>query len=171
MIAEEPEVFDRWEVCLDVEIRVTREEDLPALEWHGVFGHHRWQIEETFEEQQAGDALMLVAHVRDAPVGQVWVDLRRKRAEHVAHLWALRVMPHLEGNGIARRLIFAAEAAARERGFLFLELAVDVENARARKLYGHLGFLPAGREPTGEEEMPYRDLLRRTIGGVAGTER
>ncbi len=137
-----------WEetftVALPVAIRRCEEEDLSELEWFGQFAEHRTIIREAFVRQQRGDNVMLVADVRGAPVGQVWVDLARKRQEATGVLWAVRVFPWLRRLGIGTRLMRAAEALLRARGFERAELGVEKENEAARRFYERLGYRQVG---------------------------
>lgn len=65
----------------------------------------------------------------------------------LARLYSIAVDPHWRGAGIARRLIAAGEAAAEERGRLFLRLEVSVDNHAAIRLYQSLGYQPFGIYP------------------------
>lgn len=89
---------------------------------------------------------MLLAVVREFPVGQLWVDLARKRDAGIGVLWALRVLPGLRGTGIGTRLLQCAEAQLRERGIPFSEIGVEQDNPDARRLYERMGYVAAGIE-------------------------
>ena len=136
----------RMQVTLPVVIRPCVEADLPALEWFGLFRDHRPLIREVFEQQRQGVALMLVAEVNGAPSGQAWVDLSR-RDTRVAELWAVRVMPCLQGCGIGARLVAVTEALAAEGGFVSIDVAVETANTVTCGFY---------------ERMGYRTIARRT---------
>lgn len=136
----EPEVFDRYTLPLEVVIRTTREEDLQGLEWFGMFTAHRALIREAFERQGRGEVVMLVAEVNGFPAGQVWVDLVRKAVLSVGYVWALRVLPVFQGQGIGTRLLAAAEEAIRARGLAAAEIGVEKDNPGARRLYERVGY-------------------------------
>ena len=121
-------------------IRKCRSEDVRALEWEGLFTHHREILERTYREQLHGEQVMLVADLDGALVGQVWVDLRSERHRDTAMIWALRTRPSHERCGVATQLLAAAEAIAREHGFRATELAAEVANTRARRLYQRRGY-------------------------------
>jgi ribosomal protein S18 acetylase RimI-like enzyme len=127
-------------VCLDVVIRPCREEDLPALEWFGLFAPHRPLIRRTFEQQARGEAVMLVAEANGEPSGQLWVDLERRKLERVGVVWAVRVLPCLQGLGIGTRLLDAAEALLLDLGFAWCELSVETDNPAGRAYYQRLGY-------------------------------
>lgn len=114
--------------------------DLPALEWHGAFRHHRELIAAAFERQRRGEVVMLVADVGGWPVAQAWLDLTRRAAAGACFVWALRVVPRLRGAGLGTLLLDAAEREARARGFVALELGVEARNLGARRLYERRGF-------------------------------
>ena len=62
--------------------------------------------------------------------------------EELAHVEVLAVDPSAQGRGVARILMDAAEAWARQQGFARISLNVWTQNERARGLYEHLGYLP-----------------------------
>jgi GNAT superfamily N-acetyltransferase len=131
-------------LTLDVEIRRCERGDLPGLEWHGLFTAHREIIRAAFAAQQRGDNIMLLACIGASPIGQIWIDLARKRGERTALLWALRVFPFLQGRGIGRRLISAAEDLAQEAGCARVEIGAEWNNPRASTLYQKLGYAAEG---------------------------
>ncbi|MBP2312587.1 GNAT family N-acetyltransferase [Azospirillum soli] len=140
----EPPTLGRATLTVEMVIRLCAEADLPALEWMGLFSPHRAVIRDAFEAQQRGDGLMLLALTAGFPVGQVWIDLARKRGEGTAVLWAVRTFPPLQGAGIGRHLMTAAERILRERGIHRAELGVERANEGARRFYERLGWREAG---------------------------
>jgi ribosomal protein S18 acetylase RimI-like enzyme len=132
--------YDAFPLCLDVVIRACREDDLPALEWFGLFARDRSLIRSVFDQHRRGDAIMLVAEANGAPSGQLWVALEERHGLRVGVIWALRVMPCLQRLGVGARLIGAAESLLLERGFERVELCVESDNPPARRLYEKLGY-------------------------------
>lgn len=130
----------RVRIEIDVTIRRCRQEDLLELEWGGAYTPHRELIREAYEQQRHGELLMLVADLNGRPIGQIWIDLQRKRRRSVAVLWALRVLPYLQRLGVGTRLIEVAEQAAVQLGFRTAELDVEPHNHGARRLYERLGY-------------------------------
>lgn len=131
---------------LDVTFRYCRREDLRDLEWFGMFYAHRQLIEEAFARQVAGENLMLLAEANRFPIGQVWIDLAKKRAQRTGLLWALRVLPVFQGQGLGTRLIAEGEAILRNRGFSCAEITVEKDNPQAKKLYLRLGYKVTGSQ-------------------------
>jgi ribosomal protein S18 acetylase RimI-like enzyme len=131
-------------VSLDLDIRPGRSDDLPALEWWGLFAPHRALIRATFEATERGEAIMLVADANGMAVGQAWVDLCRARSEDLGALWAIRVLPCLQGLGIGTALVRACEKELRARSIGAAEVTVEQENGRARQLYERLGYRCVG---------------------------
>ncbi|HET7230934.1 MAG TPA: GNAT family N-acetyltransferase [Longimicrobium sp.] len=132
---------ERFTVPLEVEIRPCTADDLPNLEWHGMFALDRPLIHEAFERQRSGQGLMLLAVANAFPIGQAWIDFDARPDERgVAVIWSVRVYPFLRGGGIGARLLAAAEAAIRERGFRIAEIGVEKDNPRARTLYERVGY-------------------------------
>jgi ribosomal protein S18 acetylase RimI-like enzyme len=133
-------------VRLQVTIRTCRRDDLPALEWFGLFTAHRDLIRSAYEGQERGETLMLVAEAQGYPVGQVWIDLTRKGVDATGVLWAVRVFPFLQSLGIGAQLMTAAEAVLRRRGFTRAELGVERDNERAQRFYERLGYSVVGSQ-------------------------
>jgi ribosomal protein S18 acetylase RimI-like enzyme len=135
-----------------LEIRVVRRGDLRALEWDGLFTHHREIVENTYRDHVEGRQVMLVGDVGGAPLAQAWVDLTRSANRRAGFVWAMRVHPRLRGRGIGQRVMAAAERAIAERGFEASELVVETGNHRARRFYERLGYVSVG---TGSETYSY----------------
>ena len=132
----------RFSLELELKIRQCPCQDLPRLEWFGLYTEHRQLIEDAFRRQQAGEVNMLVADLDGFPVGQAWLDLSARAADLVGVIWALRVLPVLRNHGIGTRLMIAAERLLTERGYS--ELTVDQQEPRSRRLYERLGYRSAG---------------------------
>ncbi len=141
----DPPELGRATLAVPMVIRACVEADLPALEWMGLFASHRAVIHDAFAAQRRGDGLMLLAVAGGFPVGQVWIDLAGGRAGGAARLWAVRTFPPLQGVGIGRHLMAAAERTLRDRGFARAELGVERANAGVRRFYERLGWRAAGR--------------------------
>lgn len=97
----------------------------------------------------AGDApqcLLLVAEdTRAQPpkvAGLALVSLQAEFMSHEpgSHLEAVAVAKGMEGRGVGRALLEAAEQGARERGAQSMTLHVFNANTRAHKLYEAIGF-------------------------------
>jgi ribosomal protein S18 acetylase RimI-like enzyme len=133
-------ISERVVLPLEVTIRECARDDLPGLEWWGMFSHHREIIEDAFARQERGENLMLIAFANGSPVGQAWIELAVRADEGAGLLWAVRVHPVLQGLGLGARLLEAAERALRERGFAWAEIGVEKDNPRARALYERVGY-------------------------------
>jgi ribosomal protein S18 acetylase RimI-like enzyme len=131
-------------VSVEVALRAAVESDLEALEWMGLYEGHRDIIRTAFEAQQRGDALLLVAISGGFPVAQVWIDFARKRAQRKAVLWAVRTFFPLQGRGIGRRMLIAAEREIAMRGIHRAELEVEHSNEGALRFYKSCGWKMVG---------------------------
>ena len=129
-----------------ISIRPVRAEDLPALEWHGLYTPMRAVIQATFRAQQSGDAAMLVADANGFPAGQAWIDFARKAHLGLATLWALRVFPAFQRGGLGTLLMQAAERTVLAQGVAEAELGVDRDNAGVLRFYRRLGYATVGTE-------------------------
>lgn len=164
---------------LPVVIREAREDDLEGLEWFGMFTAHREIIRDAWRRHGAGENLMIVAEMNGHPVGQAWIDLARHGDERMGLLWAVRVIPFLQGLGIGARLLDAAEQALAARGFRWALIGVEKWNEDARRLYLRQGYAPWGElcesytytPPGADAPVQVRIdewMLRKELRGVAG---
>ena len=129
-------------VQFDVRLRPARRDDLPLLEWFGQYRHFRLLYQRTFELQEQGTRLMLLADVGGFPVGQIFISFEGVRGEFQSgYLYSLRVLEPFRGRGIGTRLIRAAEDILRARGYQRAVIAVSRQNDRARRLYERLGYV------------------------------
>jgi ribosomal protein S18 acetylase RimI-like enzyme len=142
---------------LAAEIRLCRESDLEHLEWFGSLRAHRHLIADAFRRQRAGENWMLVADVRDFPVGQLWVDLVQR--PDAAVLWAFRVMPPFKGMGLGTALLEVAEEMLRARGAPCIEVGVEKWNEDALRLYRRRGFAIVGDEIHAYDTIDGNDFL------------
>lgn len=80
-------------------------------------------------------------------VGLVGLQLRPGAKErHKAYLFSMYVDAAHRGTGLARQLVAAVIAGAREAGAIVLHLSVTASNAPAQRLYRHMGFTTYGVE-------------------------
>jgi len=150
MVASAP--LQQFTVSVPVTIRLCRKDDLPALEWFGMFTDHRAMILAAYDSQERGEALMLVAETQGFPVGQVWIDLTLERIDATGVLWAVRVFPTLQNRGIGTQLMVAAEDVLRCRGCTAVELGVEKDNLQAKRFYERQGYRVVGDT---QEEYSY----------------
>lgn len=134
---------DSFKLHLELTIRPCVADDVPKLEWFGLYTAHREIIRDAFDRHERGDNVMLVADLKGFPVAQVWIDLARFRPDSVGLLWALRVFPCLQRLGIGRKMLRAAEETLVERGYEQAEIGVR-KGARAADLYARLGYQHVG---------------------------
>ncbi len=92
---------------------------------------------------EQGENVILVAELPERPnVGQVWLGEARDpyTGRPRGYLYDLYVEEAARGQGIARALMAAAEAASRARGDTELGITVAPHNHAARALYEAFGF-------------------------------
>lgn len=152
-------LFQQFTISVPVTVRESVAEDLPALEWYGMFHQHSAIIRSAFERQQRGENLMLVAEANRFPIGQLWIDFTKKRAESCGVLWAFRIIEPFQRRGLGTRLLATAEQILRQRRFALAELGVEKGNVEARRFYLRHGYRKAGEEliefsvPTPEDRL------------------
>ena len=89
-------------------------------------------------------SLLIAEDPPGQPAGYVFSTTQEDYFTHQsnAHIEILAVEAGVEGRGIGRQLIAAAEAWARGRGYRAITLNVFAPNERARSVYERLGYEP-----------------------------
>lgn len=140
---------DLHDAVMAVEIAVTFRpaslDDLPRLEWYGLYKHYRNIFRRAYRDQQLGRRYLLLADCGGFPIGQIFIQFISGNphiadGDQRAYLYSLRVMEMFQRHGIGTRLIQEAEALLLERGFRYATIAVSLDNPRARRLYERLGY-------------------------------
>lgn len=139
-------ILGRAMIAMEATLRLATTDDLPALEWFGMFTPHREVIATAFRMQERGDGAMLLAVVNGFPAGQAWLDFVRRRPHGRATVWAVRVFPPFQHSRLGTRLMLTAESVIRDRGFGESELGVDRDNPGVLGFYERLGYRGAGTE-------------------------
>ncbi len=122
---------------LPVMLRTATQDDLPKLEWYGQYKHFRKVFRRTFQDQESGRRLMLLADFNDFPIGQLFVSFRGPTR---AYFYSFRVMEMFRGQGIGTWLLQEAEEIVTQRGVERVTIAAARTNLRARQLYERLGY-------------------------------
>lgn len=110
---------------------------------------------------QAPTARVLVATRGRDVVGALVLLLRRNSGW--ARIYSVVVDPGCRGLGLGRRLVRAAEAAARREGRGGVALEVRADNAPARGLYAALGYAETRRLPGYYEDGAAGIRLQRRL--------
>ena len=133
-------MVEQFIINLPCTIRTCRESDLSNLEWFGLLTEYRQTITDAFQRFQKGEIIMLIAEANRFPIGQVWIDLTKRREQAIGILWALRVFIPFQNLGIGTRLITSAEQQLKVQGFQISALGVEKDNPHAQRLYERLGY-------------------------------
>ncbi|MBN1265090.1 MAG: GNAT family N-acetyltransferase [Anaerolineales bacterium] len=133
-------------------IRKLRGEDLPALEWEGLFRHYRNLYLKTYEEYLQGIRMMLVAEYNGNVIGQIFILFGTIESDptpdrFTAYLYSLRVRPEFRNHGIGKQLILEAEKKILQKELSRVLIAVARENEDALRLYERLGYKRIGTDP------------------------
>lgn len=143
------------DVLPGVRLRAAIEADIPAL-----LLLERASFSDPWDESAfrsllaAAAARVSVAELEGAVVGYAAV----LRAADEAELANLAVDAAVQGRGVGRALLSAAQAAATAEGVSAMYLEVRASNAPARHLYETLGFATVGRR-RGYYRQPDEDAL------------
>ncbi|MEM9953838.1 MAG: GNAT family N-acetyltransferase [Chloroflexota bacterium] len=137
--------FGQTTVELTVQIRQLQQSDLAKLEWYGQFSHYRRLFMRSYQGQVAGNRLMLVADVKDFPVGRLFIQFHSKGSrlsdgQTKAYLYSFHVMEMFRGQHIGTKLIHTAEDILNQRDFQYVTIAVSKENEGALRLYQRQGY-------------------------------
>jgi DNA-binding MarR family transcriptional regulator/GNAT superfamily N-acetyltransferase len=81
--------------------------------------------------------LLLVAHLREEPVGCGALKFHKNAPGELKRMW---VAPRARGLGLGRRLLLALEHSAREAGVAVLHLETNRTLIEAIQLYRHCGY-------------------------------
>jgi DNA-binding MarR family transcriptional regulator/GNAT superfamily N-acetyltransferase len=85
--------------------------------------------------------LLLIARLREEPVGCGALKLHRHAPGEIKRMW---VAPHARGLGLGRRLLQELERHAREMGIAVLHLETNHTLTEAIELYRHSGYQEVG---------------------------
>jgi ribosomal protein S18 acetylase RimI-like enzyme len=129
-----------------VQIRLGREDDLPALEWQGEFIHFRKLYRQVYQNACDGKACIWVAELEQAGViGQVFVQFISSRRELAdgetrAYIYGFRVQPVYRSSGVGTQLLRQVEKDLQKRGFQSVTLNVSRQNLGAQRFYKRNGY-------------------------------
>jgi len=137
----------------NLNIRLIRKSDLPALEWEGEFSHFRRLFAEAYQSAMLGRAVLWLAEIEGLElIGQLFVQLSSGRPEladgsYRAYIYGFRIKPSYRGQGVGSRLLEVAEADLIERSYSRVTLNVGRDNPDARRLYERSGYKVVAAEP------------------------
>ncbi len=144
---------DRGPTSEEIAIRLARVEDAPAIvsvihrafaQYDGVLMPQSGAARETADTVAArlGDESCLLALVGSTLVGCVFY----KPIGEAIYFGRLAVLPNRRGQGLARHLIAAVEAAARAAGAATVTLGVRIALPANVTMFAALGYREIGRE-------------------------
>jgi ribosomal protein S18 acetylase RimI-like enzyme len=112
-----------------------------------------------------GKAVTVIAECGDSLAGYVLVLFRNGIS--LARLYSIAVDDSFRGQGVARLLVAAAEAAACEHDCAYMRLEVRADNTASHKLFTTLGYHPFGRYQDYYDDhadaVRYEKLLAREL--------
>lgn len=148
------------------------EADLTTLGWFSSPSHLR-AVALALKRADAGEVDYLAVRAPTGePVAKGGVDYVEHLRPHdgpdglvdfpeAGTLWQLSTHGDLWGLGLMTALIAEAERRVTKRGLDLAVLGVEVNNARARRLYEHLGYSVFAREFSGwDQEAPDGTITR-----------
>jgi GNAT superfamily N-acetyltransferase len=138
---------------LRIRIRYLEKDDLPALEWDGVYIHYRRLYLDTYKSMCAKEAVMwVVDHEQMGIIGQLFVQLKGARRDLAdgcsrAYINAFRLKPPFRSLGIGSKLLRTVEEDIALRNFEYILLNVGKNNPDAHCFYERHGYSVIGDEP------------------------
>jgi ribosomal protein S18 acetylase RimI-like enzyme len=127
--------------AIGVEVTPLQPDDLEAIGWSGSQSHLA-NVAVQLERVNTREVVYLAVRADPHVVAKGGVDFAKETA--TGTLYQLATHPRLEGLGLATRLVHELEMRAVERGIRRFRLDVELDNARARRLYEHLGYRRIG---------------------------
>lgn len=117
---------------------------------------------------KAKAAALVEVHNSDAGIGRLagYALVSFHSGTSLARLYSFAVDPDFRGCGVAKRLLAAAERAARARGCLYLRLEVRSDNVPAITLYKAAGFREFGVYTDYYEDHMEALRLEKRLGGA-----
>jgi ribosomal protein S18 acetylase RimI-like enzyme len=158
------------EVVLPLTIRDLTRDDLPLCAWTGSSTSN---FAAALDRADRGEVeYLVVCPPSGLPVAVAGIDFALSAG--AGTLYQLAVHGAVQSCGIGSLLIGAAEQRIRARGLHRAELAVELNNPRARALYDRLGYIAYGTRPEEWDEQAddgsvnrYRTactLMRKELG-------
>ena len=114
---------------------------IEEIAWSGG-GPHLENVATQLQRVDTGEVEYLVVRADGHAVSKGGIDFAKEPG--AGTIWQLATHPQLEGLGLATRLIHELDSLALTRGANRLRLAVELDNARARRLYERLGYRAKG---------------------------
>jgi ribosomal protein S18 acetylase RimI-like enzyme len=131
------------EVVLPLTIRDLTRDDLPSCAWTGS---SKSSFAAALDRADRGEVdYLVVCPPSGLPVAVGGIDYALSAG--AGTLYQFAVHGTVQSCGIGSLLIDAAEQRIRARGLRRAELAVEVNNPRARALYERLGYVAYGSRP------------------------
>jgi GNAT superfamily N-acetyltransferase len=126
---------------------VTRFSEFALPDWRSsdeIDRTNRLSLQKALEHPEPGAAILVAEDETQGPVGFIHLQTQVDyfSGERHGYISDLAVSKSVEGRGVGRILLEAAESWARSNGYRLLTLYVFAANARARQVYERDGFQP-----------------------------
>lgn len=150
-------------------IRHLDRDDLPDLEWDGVYRHFRRLYARAYHSARKGRAVLWVADLAGSGlIGQLFVQLvssdrRLADGKRRAYLYSFRVRPEYRGAGVGSRLLKVAEGDLIRRGCRLVTLNVARDNPDAQRFYERHGYRVVAPEPGRWQYVDDRGRVRTVV--------
>lgn len=132
---------------------------------NACFQHDRLSRTDFRNALRASRALVLVYAEADRLSAYALLRMQGRQG----HLQSLAVDPQARRRGLGRRLIAAAEEAARERGARHMQLELREDNGAAEALYASLGYRHHGTWLAYYEDESDAHCMQKDLAADAAT--
>ncbi len=126
---------------------ITRFSEFPLPDWRSadeIDRTNQLSLQKALEEPERDAAILVAEDDTQGPVGFIHLQTQIDyfSGERHGYISDVAVSKSVEGRGVGRLLLEAAESWARSNGYRLLTLYVFAANARARQVYERDGFQP-----------------------------
>lgn len=145
------ELSSQFQLNLRVTVRPAVHSDIEQLEWFGEYSHYRNLIRRAYEEQLAGNRLILVADFNGFPIGQLFIQYeahnhRIADGYNRAYFYSFRVFQLFRGKGVGTSMLTYAQRLIYHMNYRYATIAVAKDNPNALRLYERLGYHKIGED-------------------------
>jgi ribosomal protein S18 acetylase RimI-like enzyme len=141
----------QYQLKMNVVVRPAIATDVQQLEWFGEYAHFRNLIQRAYDEQLAGNRLILVADLNGFPIGQLFIQYeahnhRIADGYHRAYFYSFRIFHLFRGQGIGTYMLTYAQQLIYNMNYRYATIAVAKDNPDALRLYQRLGYRIIGED-------------------------
>jgi ribosomal protein S18 acetylase RimI-like enzyme len=145
------ELSSEVQLKFKITMRPATYSDVEKLEWFGEYTHYRNLIQRAYDEQLAGNRLVLVADFNGFPIGQLFIQYEAHNQRiadgyNRAYFYSFRVFHLFRGQGVGTQILTYAQRLIYDMNYRYATIAVAKDNPDALRLYQRLGYRTIGED-------------------------